>query len=128
MAKTMPANRPASTSLDVALRLTGVTFRWTAPLETDKPIGSHSVQSIQQSSPFSLDNIDLEMPRGRLVAIVGRVGSGKSSLLQGVSTGVPSPLIPQIIGEMITMSGKVEIGGQLAYCQQTGTSPGSYKF
>lgn len=33
---------------------------------------------------FKLMNIDIRVPRGQLVAIVGAVGSGKMSLLQGI--------------------------------------------
>ncbi|KAI6035675.1 ABC protein [Pisolithus marmoratus] len=51
--------------------------------------------------------VDLAVPRGHLVAIVGPVGSGKSSLLQG------------IIGEMRKVSGHVSVGGKVAYCSQT---------
>jgi ATP-binding cassette subfamily C (CFTR/MRP) protein 1 len=35
--------------------------------------------------PFTISNLSISIPRGRLVGIVGPVGSGKSSLLQGVS-------------------------------------------
>lgn len=37
--------------------------------------------------PFKMGNINLEIPRGQLCAIVGPVGSGKSSLLQGLIGG-----------------------------------------
>lgn len=38
--------------------------------------------------PFSINHLNLEVPRGHLAAIVGPVGSGKSSILQGVSSTV----------------------------------------
>jgi ABC-type glutathione transport system ATPase component len=56
---------------------------------------------------FVVTNVDLIIPRGRLVAIVGAVGSGKSSLLQG------------LIGEMKKTAGSVVFGGSVAYCPQT---------
>ncbi|KAJ7224976.1 ABC protein [Mycena haematopus] len=37
-----------------------------------------------EPEPFALHDISLAIPRGSLAAIVGRVGSGKSSLLQGL--------------------------------------------
>ena len=36
---------------------------------------------------FKLNDINLDIPRGQLVAVVGAVGSGKSSLLQGLIGG-----------------------------------------
>ncbi|KDQ57350.1 hypothetical protein JAAARDRAFT_194496 [Jaapia argillacea MUCL 33604] len=58
--------------------------------------------------PFQVKDITLAIPRGSLVAIVGSVGSGKSSLLQG------------LIGEMRQVSGdRVVFGGRVAYCPQT---------
>ncbi|KIJ66694.1 hypothetical protein HYDPIDRAFT_149564 [Hydnomerulius pinastri MD-312] len=56
---------------------------------------------------FRVRNVTLTIPRGQLAAIVGPVGSGKSSLLQG------------LIGEMRKVSGQVTLGGRVAYCPQT---------
>ncbi|KAK7018185.1 ABC protein [Favolaschia claudopus] len=58
------------------------------------------------AEPFALKDISLSVPRGTLAAIVGRVGSGKSSLLQG------------LIGEMRSTGGKWSFGGSVAYCPQ----------
>jgi ABC-type glutathione transport system ATPase component len=55
---------------------------------------------------FHLDKINLEVPKGMLLAIVGPVGVGKSSLLQGM------------IGEMRKTEGTVKFGGSVAYCAQ----------
>ncbi|KAI9603330.1 hypothetical protein H4Q26_002651 [Puccinia striiformis f. sp. tritici PST-130] len=49
----------------------------------------------------------LVCPRENLLAVVGRVGSGKSSLLSG------------ILGEMFKLSGTVELRGKVAYAAQT---------
>ncbi len=56
---------------------------------------------------FQLSDISLTIPRGQLVAIVGAVGSGKSSLLQG------------LIGEMRKTDGSITFGGSIGYCPQT---------
>ncbi|KAG1750098.1 ABC protein, partial [Suillus lakei] len=56
---------------------------------------------------FKVKNVTMTIPRGQLVAVVGPVGSGKSSLLQG------------LIGEMRKVSGHVSFGGRVGYCPQT---------
>ncbi|KAG1832564.1 ABC protein [Suillus subalutaceus] len=56
---------------------------------------------------FQVKNVTMTVPRGQLVAVVGPVGSGKSSLLQG------------LIGEMRKVSGHVAFGGRVGYCPQT---------
>ncbi|PWA56771.1 multidrug resistance-associated protein 4 [Artemisia annua] len=52
-------------------------------------------------------NLNFEIKKGELAAIVGTVGSGKSSLLSSV------------IGEMHKISGKVRVCGSTAYVAQT---------
>ncbi|KAI0661576.1 ABC protein [Cubamyces menziesii] len=59
------------------------------------------------SGPFRVKDINISIARGSLVAIVGSVGSGKSSLLQG------------LLGEMRKIRGQVSFGGRVAYCSQT---------
>ncbi|KAF9243526.1 ABC protein [Melanogaster broomeanus] len=61
----------------------------------------------QEGPIFQVKNVTLTIPRGQLTAIVGPIGSGKSSLLQG------------LIGEMRKVSGHVSLGGRVAYCSQT---------
>jgi ABC-type multidrug transport system fused ATPase/permease subunit len=57
---------------------------------------------------FTLDSISMTIPRGSLVAIVGEVGSGKTSLLDALLGNLhPTP-----------DSGKFEINGTIAYCSQ----------
>ncbi|OWY93222.1 LOW QUALITY PROTEIN: Multidrug resistance protein ABC transporter [Phytophthora megakarya] len=52
---------------------------------------------------FQLEDINLEIEHGSLVMIVGKVGSGKSSLINA------------ILGEMPRISGVLEVGGRVAY-------------
>ncbi|KAJ3209348.1 hypothetical protein HDU67_006264 [Dinochytrium kinnereticum] len=62
---------------------------------------------MKDSSSPVLDNISLSVNDGSLVAIVGSVGSGKSSLISG------------ILGEMYKTSGEVRVNGSIAYVSQT---------
>ncbi|KAG0334412.1 hypothetical protein BG004_000426, partial [Podila humilis] len=63
--------------------------------------------SEDEHATFALKNIQLSIPRGQLVAIVGAVGSGKSSLLNA------------LVGEMRKTSGAMEYGGTIGYCPQS---------
>ncbi|KAL2914282.1 hypothetical protein HK105_206228 [Polyrhizophydium stewartii] len=62
--------------------------------ESDKP------------APFALHDITLDIPRGSLVAVVGSVGSGKSSFLSA------------LIGGMRKTAGNSALFGSVAYCAQ----------
>ncbi|KAK4053428.1 hypothetical protein OIV83_001593 [Microbotryomycetes sp. JL201] len=59
----------------------------------------------KQSEP-TLQDINLSLKKGDLLAVVGRVGSGKSSMLSA------------ILGEMTKTDGKVTLRGTVAYCSQ----------
>lgn len=65
-------------------------FSWTGTVTTD---------------PHLLD-INLSLKSGEILAVVGRVGSGKTSLLSAV------------LGEMTKLDGSVTIRGTIAYCHQ----------
>ncbi|KAI0768143.1 ABC protein [Trametes elegans] len=112
----------------MALDVRGATFVWEesraagearAAREKGKPGGKGKKEKGQKDTggvegdakaaggPFQVKNIDMAIARGSLVAIVGSVGSGKSSLLQG------------LIGEMRKIKGHVSFGGRVAYCSQT---------
>ncbi|KAG0281307.1 hypothetical protein BGZ96_001186 [Linnemannia gamsii] len=61
----------------------------------------------EEETAAYLDKINLKIPRGALVAVVGPVGSGKSSLLQAM------------IGNMTLMDGHVVRGTNISYASQT---------
>lgn len=108
--------------LDIALKVENASFTWDAPppeaedpkkkkkdsnkkkttlleSEKEKTVGAHKL--------FKIDNVSFDIPRGSLVAFVGPVGSGKSSILQG------------LIGEMRKTGGNVTFGGSVGYCSQS---------
>ncbi|XP_006630977.3 ATP-binding cassette sub-family C member 2 [Lepisosteus oculatus] len=76
------------TSFNTAVSVCGATFSW------------------EKSADPVLKNVCLDITPGRLVAVVGAVGSGKSSLVSA------------ILGEMHTIRGYVNIKGSLAYVPQ----------
>jgi ABC-type transport system involved in cytochrome bd biosynthesis fused ATPase/permease subunit len=119
-AELLDDNRVVDHNLDVALRIEDASFSWEAPApqndgnpsqKAKSNKGKTSIQTKDETSQqaekiFSMSDINFEIPRGQLIAIVGTVGSGKTSLLQG------------LIGEMRRTSGKVSFGGSVAYCSQ----------
>ncbi|KAM6442960.1 ATP-binding cassette sub-family C member 2 isoform 1-T1 [Liasis olivaceus] len=60
----------------------------------------------EQDSDVTVKDITLEIPHGSLVAIVGSVGSGKSSLISAM------------LGEMENIKGHINIQGSMAYVPQ----------
>ncbi|KAF9974116.1 hypothetical protein BGZ73_002614 [Actinomortierella ambigua] len=68
---------------------------------------SSEVASCSDSPASFLSDINLQIPRGALVAVVGPVGSGKSSLLQAM------------IGTMSQSSGTLIRGQKISYASQT---------
>ncbi len=124
-AELLDETRIIDPTLDVALRVEDASFTWDAPAPNDEKSPNKKKHSGKSKGPqgkpraetdekakdmeqvFGMSNINLEIPRGKLVAIVGTVGSGKTSLLQG------------IIGEMRRTSGEVTFGGSVGYCSQS---------
>ena len=68
-------------------------------------IGGEFAWNSSQTEP-TLVNVNLSVKKGELVAVVGRVGSGKSSLLSA------------ILGEMTRKKGHVKLRGNVAYVSQ----------
>ncbi|XP_041062098.1 multidrug resistance-associated protein 1 isoform X2 [Carcharodon carcharias] len=62
--------------------------------------------SWSKEDPPCLNNIDVEIPEGSLVAVVGHVGCGKSSLLSA------------LLGEMQKIEGYIAVKGSVAYVPQ----------
>ena len=72
-----------------AIELKNASFTW-----------NHSVK------PYVLKNINMRIAKGSVTAIVGVVGSGKSSIIQA------------ILGEMEMISGEISSDGKISYVSQ----------
>ncbi|KAF7343004.1 Oligomycin resistance ATP-dependent permease YOR1 [Mycena venus] len=59
-----------------------------------------------KEEPFAIKDLKLNVHRGAFVGIIGRVGSGKSSVLQA------------LVGEMRRLRGETIFGGKVAYVPQ----------
>merc|ERR1711871_1486941 len=79
---------------DVMIEFKDASLSWNAPEEGD---ADHKL---------TLQNVNLSVKRGELVAVVGSVGSGKSTLVAG------------ILRELYVTSGSVRTRGSCAYCGQ----------
>ena len=60
----------------------------------------------EDDATWWLRDVDVEIQEGQLVCVVGRVGSGKSSL------------VAALLGEMQCGGGSVALGGPIAYVAQ----------
>lgn len=103
LAETLTATRITDPSLPCAIRVSNASFTWDGVHEeTDvrkkggKKIGKKEKKEQKEAKDkreeaqvvFQLKEIDLEIPVGKVTAIVGPVGSGKSSLLQALIGGM----------------------------------------
>jgi ATP-binding cassette subfamily C (CFTR/MRP) protein 1 len=68
--------------------------------------GDDSSSESTEHEPFKILDMDFSIGRNELVAVIGSVGSGKSSLLAALA------------GDMRKTSGKVRLGGTRALCAQ----------
>jgi ABC-type multidrug transport system ATPase subunit len=102
------------------LKAESLTFQ--AKVDADSPfgvqIGGSYLWEVEegQEEVIALSDLDIKIPKGSLVGIVGGVGSGKSSLL--------SALIGELSPKMDGSSpATVIFSGSVAYCPQQYTIP-----
>lgn len=68
--------------------------------------GADSASTLTTTEPFKLHCMDFNLGRNELVAVIGGVGSGKSSLLAALA------------GEMRRTEGQITMGASRAFCPQ----------
>ncbi|KAJ6414602.1 hypothetical protein OIU84_003577 [Salix udensis] len=81
-------------------------FPWVINGLIDAFISTRRLSSEEKQPNLVLNHVNLCLPKGSLVAIIGEVGSGKSSLLSA------------ILGEMMLIHGSVHSSGSVAYVPQ----------
>jgi ABC-type multidrug transport system fused ATPase/permease subunit len=115
-AETLRGRIAIDSKMDLAVEAVDASFTWISGDNASSKVEDKSprVESPASEKPgatpdnaFAINNLNLSIPRGQLVAVIGPVGSGKSSLLQG------------LLGDMMRTSGTVRFGGRLGYCQQS---------
>ncbi|XP_034300532.2 ATP-binding cassette sub-family C member 4-like [Magallana gigas] len=101
---------------DVSVCIRYMTASWHGHQPQSKEGVTDKLLDQEMIEAFSLKNIDLEVKKGELLAVVGPVGSGKTSLLLS------------LIKELPTETGQVRVQGMLAYMAQTPwVMPGTFQ-
>lgn len=90
-------NTKTSNGAETCIKFSDATYSWVKQSKGDKV-----------STGFTLKNINLTFKSNELIAVVGSVGSGKSTL------------ISSILGETVLIDGEpCKVEGSIAYCNQT---------
>lgn len=102
-------------SRNVAILMKNITAGWmdienkNGHEKVSKRVGSYKSDTQQITSEvlsFKLQNIDLEVPKGKLIFVIGPVGSGKSTLMQ------------LLLKELPVYGGSMGINGKISYASQ----------
>lgn len=99
------------TSEDVCVSIKKAKATWTVPIpSTDNPSKNDKNKStadpVAVSNTPTLQNINVDFLKGKLIGIIGPVGSGKSSFLQ------------VLLRELPLDSGTLSINGSISYASQ----------
>lgn len=74
--------------------------------DVEEKVAEGTETATNEGEPFALHDLDLKVSRNELIAVIGTVGSGKSSLLAGLA------------GDMRATGGNVTLGASRAFCPQ----------
>jgi len=122
LAENDTSKREVNTDLPEAMLFEDATFTWeTVGGSQEGDVGKSEDESakdarlardadekaaVESQAPFQLEHLNLSISRNELVAVVGSVGCGKTSLLAAMA------------GEMRQTDGTVQQGSNIAYCSQ----------
>lgn len=90
---------------DISVSITESTFVWSSKIDANKDPESE-VESVNN---VALSDIDFSARKGQLSCIVGRVGSGKTTLIKSMLGEVPLLRSP---------NSSLKVNGSVAYCPQ----------
>ncbi|KAF4984405.1 hypothetical protein FDECE_17091 [Fusarium decemcellulare] len=122
----MVEDMTVDTTGDDAIRLEDASFTWEkthanesekekgkkdkkdASVKTPQPDSGEDTAStlVEEREPFKLQDLNFQVKRNELIAVIGSVGSGKSSLLSALA------------GDMRKTDGNVVFGASRAFCPQ----------
>lgn len=103
-----------SASPNIAVSMKNVTANWSEPVteslstknNTEKSEPEKLLADTTSAKSLTLDNVNVDFPKGKLIGIIGPVGSGKSSFLQ------------VLLRELPLESGSLNINGSISYASQ----------
>ncbi|KAJ3010921.1 UNVERIFIED_CONTAM: hypothetical protein HDU68_001912 [Siphonaria sp. JEL0065] len=105
------ASRSIFSTTGIAIELQNASFGWESPKveEPQSMVACSDQYQVENAthSAFKLENLNLEVKAGCLVAVVGTTASGKSTLLAAITGGLKK------------FSGTATSFGSIAYCPQT---------
>lgn len=95
----------------VSVSIKNGSARWTMPtVKNPLQKGTHKVAPQEDDlapwKPPTLNNINVDFPKGKLIGIIGSVGAGKSSFLQA------------LLRELPLETGSMSINGSISYASQ----------
>ncbi|XP_055317503.1 probable multidrug resistance-associated protein lethal(2)03659 isoform X2 [Sitodiplosis mosellana] len=102
-------------SKDTAISMKNVSAGWRdhlKPTNTSKSKATYNDHGAMPNEfkPFMLQDIDLELPKGKLIFVIGSVGAGKSTLFQ-----VLLRELPLICGSIIRINGSISYASQQSW-------------
>lgn len=90
------------------------------PAQGDAPVSGLEVRrlTVRRGGVVAVDDVDLTVGPGQLVAVTGQVGAGKTSLLRAVLGLVPSEGTVRWDGEVVDVPSRLLVPPRVAYVPQ----------